>query len=89
MDLKQNNPEALEQLRVNAKDRMYQAWERNPLSVDIYSEKVMKQKLEYIHANPMQEKWKLCGEKEEYAYSSAGFYERGRSEWPFLTHYLG
>ena len=88
-DLEKNNKDLLEQFRVNAKDRMFQIWERNPLGIDIYSEKVMRQKLQYIHGNPLQEKWSLCGEAEEYRYSSAGFYEKGQSEWMFLTHYLG
>jgi len=89
MDLEQNNKQLLEQFRVNAKDRTYQIWERNPLSIDIYSEKVLKQKLSYIHQNPLQEKWRLCSRMEEYQYSSAGFYETGKSEWQFLSHYLG
>ena len=39
----------LEQFKVNAKDREYQFWERNALSVDLWSEAVFMQKLDYIH----------------------------------------
>jgi len=88
-DLTANNKTLLEEFRVNAKDRTYQIWERNPLSIDIYSEKVMFQKLNYIHQNPVQEKWCLSNEAEGYRYSSAQFYQNGKSEWKFLTHYLG
>jgi putative transposase len=88
-DLIEYHSEFLEQFRVNAKDRNYQIWERNPLSIDIWCEKVMLQKLNYIHYNPVQPHWNLCKEPVDYRYSSAGFYETGKTEWKFLTHYLG
>jgi putative transposase len=37
----------LHKLRVNAKDRMYQVWERNALSISLNSDKVFFQKLNY------------------------------------------
>lgn len=40
-DLTTRNATLLEQFRVNAKDRKYQIWERNPLMVDLFSEKVL------------------------------------------------
>ena len=89
MDLQKRDKALLESFKVNAKDRMYQIWERNPLSIDIYSEKVMLQKLQYIHQNPLQERWRLSNEAEGYRYSSAQFYSKGNSEWKFLSHYLG
>jgi putative transposase len=88
-DLKECHPDFLEKFKVNAKDRTYQMWERNSLSVDICSEKVMRQKLNYIHNNPAQQHWNLCKDPVDYRYSSASFYETGGSEWKFLTHYLG
>jgi hypothetical protein len=45
--------------------------------------------LEYIHNNPVQERWNLADSMEEYKYSSARFYETGVDEWGFLTHYAG
>jgi putative transposase len=39
-------------LLVNAKDRRYQVWERNSLSVPLWSPAVLWQKLHYIHNNP-------------------------------------
>ena len=88
-DLKVNHPEVFKHFKVNAKDRKYQIWEQNPLSIDLYSEKVILQKLNYVHQNPLQEKWKLVDEREKYEYSSAEFYETGKSKWNFLSHYLG
>jgi putative transposase len=89
IDLEKFNPSLLREFRVNARDRVYQIWERNPLSIDIYSEKVMLQKLEYVHQNPVQERWSLSNEAEGYKYSSAQFYFKGASKWKFLSHYLG
>src|SRR6185369_13399740 len=48
-DLKKNHTQLLCHFFVNAKDRKYQFWERNPLSVEIWSENVLKQKLKYLH----------------------------------------
>ena len=85
-DLTKNHPEVLSKFEVNAKDRRYQFWERNPLSVDLYTEAVFIQKLEYIHLNPVQAQ--LCSLPEEYWYSSARFYEIGIDDFGFLTHYV-
>jgi putative transposase len=38
---------------VDAADRQYQFWKRNPLSIDIWTEKVFIQKLNYTHNNPV------------------------------------
>ncbi|WP_347159069.1 type I restriction enzyme endonuclease domain-containing protein [Pontibacter chitinilyticus] len=62
-DLQQNHPAVPEKFRVGAKDRQYQLWERNPLSIYCYSMAVTEQKLDYIHNNPIQEKWQLAMEK--------------------------
>jgi len=50
----------LSQFLVNAKDRQYQFWERNSLSIDLWSPKVFEQKPDYIHYNPLQDKWRLA-----------------------------
>ena len=72
---------------VNKKDRQYQIWKRNPLSVELHSEKVFMQKLEYIHRNPVNAG--LCQYPENYHYSSALFYEKGIDTFNMLTHYMG
>ena len=51
--LQKNHPAVLEKFYVGAKDRKYQIWERNPLSVDLWTEVVFIQKMEYIHNNPV------------------------------------
>lgn len=77
----------LKDLAVKTTDRKFQVWERNSLSIDLFSEKVFLQKLDYIHNNPLQPKWNLATLPEEYRWSSAGFYETGVSDFSFLKHY--
>ena len=85
-DLRNNHIEVLEKFKVNASDRKYQIWERNPLSVSLWTQSVFKQKLDYIHSNPVVAG--LCNYPEDYKYSSAGFYAKAITDWDFLTHYL-
>lgn len=85
LDLQLNNPELLLELKVTAKDRQYQVWERNSLSVDLYTEEVYLQKLNYIHNNPVTAG--LCTMPDNYKYSSASFYETLVDDFGFLTHW--
>lgn len=84
-DLQRFHPDLLKHFKVDAKDRMYQFWERNALSIELRSHTVFIQKLEYIHWNPVKARY--CKLPETYKYSSAGFYETGEDYWGFLTHY--
>lgn len=84
-DLEEHHPNVLKHFEVNLKDRKYQFWERNPLSVDLYSRKIVHQKLVYIHYNPMQDKWKLTEKPEDYWFSSYRFYEFGVDDFGFYT----
>ncbi|MBK8983330.1 MAG: hypothetical protein IPM38_13665 [Ignavibacteria bacterium] len=43
--MKKDHPNIYESLYVGAKDRKYQFWERNPLSVPLFSQKVVEQKI--------------------------------------------
>jgi REP element-mobilizing transposase RayT len=81
--LKDENPTMLNKHYVNAKDRKYQIWERNALSVDIYSEEVLMQKLNYIHTNPVNAGYTSCAE--EYKYSTAALYNSMPNTWDFVT----
>ena len=84
-DLRKHHPAVLPHFLVDAKDRKYQFWERNALSVELRTHEIFLQKLEYIHWNPVRAG--LCSLPEEYKYSSARFYETGIDNWGFLTHY--
>ncbi len=47
-DLVLNHHEVLKVFEVNAKDRMYQIWRWNPLSIDLWAKEVYLQKMKYI-----------------------------------------
>ncbi len=82
-ELRDNDPEELANYYVGAKDRNYQVWERNPLSVPLWSEDVMKQKLAYLHNNPVRAG--LCEHTEDYKYSSAAVYMGKDDVFGFIT----
>jgi hypothetical protein len=66
-------------------DTKYQIWERNPLSIYCFSNAVTEQKLNYIHQNPLQQKWRLAEIPEAYKYSSARFYIENSNDYSFLS----
>lgn len=74
------NFKTLNNFKVGRQDRNFQIWERNPLSIPIFSDKVLEQKINYIHNN--------LGKKGlddlSYKYSSASYYETGVKNWDFL-----
>jgi putative transposase len=85
--LKKENSPLQKALTVKAKDRKYQVWERNSLSMPLWSARMIWQKINYIHLNPVRAG--LCGCAEDYEYSSAGFYLYGRQRWDFLVRVEG
>ncbi len=85
--LKRERIPIYEELLVNARDRKYQVWERNSLSISLYSFAVFMQKLNYVHNNPVVAG--ICNTAVEYKYSSAAFYYKSDSTWDFLTHFNG
>lgn len=87
IDLEANHPQVLAHFKVDAADRNYQFWERNSLGIDLFTEEVFTQKLDYIHWNPV--KAGLCKLPEAYYYSSAKFYEHGIDDFGILTHFRG
>lgn len=86
-ELIKDDPGLLEKCKVNKGDRQYQIWKRESLGIDLFTEAVFNQKLEYIHYNPVAAG--LCKLPEEYYYSSALFYEHGVDHFNMLTHYMG
>jgi putative transposase len=81
--LKKEKTAMYNRLYVDAMDREYQLWERNSLSIPLYSHGVFLQKLNYVHKNPV-----AAGmlDKEDYQWSSAAFY-RGGDDFGFLVSY--
>lgn len=85
--LRDKNDLLLMQYQSAKADRAFQFWKRDPLAVSVTSKKALLQKLDYIHNNPVQEKWKLALVPEDYRWSSASFYNTGEDEFGLLTHY--
>lgn len=86
--LKEEDPTVLNKFLVNASDRSYNFWQRDPLAIRIFNRNMAEQKLNYIHNNPLQQHWSLCKFPEDYRFSSASFYENRLDEFGILTHYL-
>ena len=72
--------------KVTRTNKAYEIWQRDSLGIEIYSKWVARQKLEYMHANPVKGKWKLSKDDVSYYYSSARFYETGIDEFGFLNN---
>ena len=51
--------------------------QRDSLSVPITNRAFAKQKIDYIHFNPVSGNWNLATDYLDYYYSSARFYETG------------
>lgn len=87
-DLKANHYNVLMFFKVDDQERAYRIWQRDALAVLMDSRNKVEQKIDYIHLNPLTEKWNLADRPENYRWSSAKFYETGVDEFGFLTHYL-
>lgn len=86
--LLQQNQKDLLNYQVDSVTRKYNFWQPEPDWYLLKKEKTTIQKLNYIHSNPLQAKWRLVEHPEEYVYSSAKFYETGIKTFDFLYHYF-
>jgi len=82
------DPKLLNLYQSEKNDRIFQFWKRDPLAIPLSSESILTQKLDDIHDNPIQEKWNLCTQPEDYKWSSANFYETGDDQFSFITHFI-
>jgi len=85
--LQRTNPEIIKEITVNLKDRKLQVWRRNSMSIDLFNEKFLLQKLNYIHKNPCHPRWQLATCPLDYLYSSANFYYNRENSFEILKHY--
>src|SRR5689334_7806273 len=83
-----NDSQHFTRYQVNAADRTYQFWERMPMVKVCWYRPFLLQKLEYMHNNPCQPRWDLSALPEDYFWSSAAFYEKGISRFPWLVHFM-
>lgn len=84
--LLKDSPNLLINYKVEASNKNYEFWKRDSLAIELYSPDVAFQKLDYIHNNPITERWQLANEPSDYLYSSASFYELGSCNFPFLRN---
>jgi REP element-mobilizing transposase RayT len=54
--------------------QQYKVWEDGYFAKEVFSADFLRQKLDYIHNNPLQPQWQLVNEPEDYIWSSARFY---------------
>ncbi len=52
-------------------------WEDGYFAREIFTRPFLRQKMTYIHHNPLQPHWRLVDKPEDYVWSSARFYESG------------
>ena len=64
----------------NRRDRRsnYSFWQEI-FTENIFTQKFLDQKLEYIHQNPISKAEDIIGNRTSYLYSSAGFYDKGEN----------
>ncbi|MFT7034056.1 MAG: putative transposase [Cyclobacteriaceae bacterium] len=72
-DLKNNQPNSLSHFKVDDKERQYRVWQRDPLAILMDSKKKTEQKIDYIHNNPLNQRWNLVNTPESYYWSSAKY----------------
>src|SRR5690606_346713 len=75
------------QLNEKAKGKKHQVFRLSFDSRKCFSEKMLEQKLDYIHHNPVRGKWNLVEDFTLYKHSSASFYEFGVASRVEVTHY--
>jgi hypothetical protein len=73
--------------KVNMANKSHQIWQKDSLGIEIYSKQVARQKLDYIHFNPVRGLWQLAKDDISYYYSSAKFYETGVDDFGFLNNF--
>jgi len=78
------NNQELSKYAVDAANKKYEFWQRDPLAIHLYSRAVMQQKLNYIHLNPLAPHWQLANDPTDYCWSSAKYYERNEKTFNFL-----
>lgn len=59
-------------------DQQYAVWEREYQAKNVFSPEFLRQKLDYVHRNPLQSHWRLVERPEQYFWSSARFYLSGK-----------
>lgn len=78
----------IEAIRIQEPKRVFKVWDHRFHEEYIKSREMLERVLDYIHLNPLQEKWSLVEFPEEYGYSSALFYEKEKNNGLEVVHYM-
>lgn len=78
----------LARFKTDLKNWNYLFWQPNSLSIKISDRKMLEQKLDYTHLNPLQAHWDLTDDPNNYYFSSCSFYEQEDKTFDWLTHYM-
>ena len=70
-----------------ARGQKHRVFETSTDLIELFSGRMIEQKLHYIHANPVSKRWRLCDDAVEYPHSSFAFYVRGEGRRASLTAY--
>jgi len=81
------NITVLENLRIKETGRVFKVWQDRFDDLYLNDKRLLEEKLDYIHLNPLQAHWNLARLPEEYPYSSAVFYETGKQSKIEVTDY--
>ncbi len=84
--LRTENLKMLEMFKVDLVNKDHSFWQRDALPIEVYSNNVIFQKLEYLHANPCRGKWMLASNPVEYNYSTSGYYDISKDRFGILSH---
>jgi putative transposase len=60
-----------------AQKQRYAVWEAEYQAKNVFSPEFLRQKLDYVHHNPVQPHWRLAASPQAYPWSSARFYLTG------------
>ena len=85
--LRQKDPAILNEFAVEWNSRQYNFWQPDADWFLLNNEPTALQKLNYMHANPLQKHWNLVDDPVKYPFSSAKFYETGVNDFDFLSDY--
>lgn len=70
-----------------ARGQLHRVFETSSDIRECLDRRMLEQKLDYIHANPVSGKWSLAENAIDYPHSSMGFYLQGDTGPAPLTHY--
>jgi hypothetical protein len=89
LDELRNTDEALlARFKTDINNWSHQFWQRDSLPIRIIDRKMLEQKLDYIHLNPLQAHWNLTNDPNKYYFSSCSFYEQDDMKFKWISHYM-